>query len=67
MTAEAPNVAAQDILLDSRVRIEDLIDRHGLDELCRSFHALFGIPVRVYSHEGALLADAAGEQELCAY
>jgi len=28
---------------------------------------LFGIPVRIYSAEGALLADAAGEQELCAY
>ena len=57
----------EDILLDGRIRLEDLVDRDGLDELCRSFHALFGIPVRIYSNEGALLADAAGEQELCAY
>jgi signal transduction histidine kinase len=56
-----------DVLIDGRLRIEDLVDRDGLDELCRSFHALFGIPVRIYSNEGALLADAAGEQELCAY
>ena len=55
------------IIRKRKIRIEDLIDRHGLDELCKSFHALFGIPVRVYSHDGALLADATGEQELCAY
>jgi signal transduction histidine kinase len=67
VTAQTPDVRAEDVLLDGRVRIEDLVDRDGLDELCKSFHALFGIPVRVYSSEGALLADAAGEQELCAY
>ena len=67
MTADAPNVLIEDVLLDGRIRLEDLVDRDGLDELCRSFHALFGIPVRIYSSDGALLADAAGEQELCAY
>ncbi len=67
MTADAPNVLVEDVLMDGRIRIEDLVDRDGLDELCRSFHALFGIPVRIYSSDGALLADAAGEQELCAY
>jgi signal transduction histidine kinase len=67
VTTEAPQVLAEDLLMDGRIRIEDLIDRDGLDELCRSFHALFGIPVRIYSSDGALLADAAGEQELCAY
>jgi two-component system sensor histidine kinase BarA len=64
MSAGAP---VEDVLLDGRIRIEDLVDRDGLDEVCRSFHALFGIPVRIYSAEGALLADAAGEQDLCAY
>jgi two-component system, NarL family, sensor histidine kinase BarA len=67
LTADAPNVLIEDVLLDGRIRLEDLVDRDGLDELCRSFHALFGIPVRIYSSDGALLADAAGEQELCAY
>ena len=57
----------EDLVLDGRLRLEDLVDRDGLDELCKSFFALFGIPVRIYSSEGALLADAAGEQELCAY
>jgi signal transduction histidine kinase len=67
VTAETPHVLVEDVLMDGRIRIEDLVDRDGLDELCRSFHALFGIPVRIYSADGALLADAAGEQELCAY
>jgi two-component system sensor histidine kinase BarA len=67
VTAGVPDVLVEDVLLDGRLRIEDLVDRDGLDEVCRSFHALFGIPVRIYSADGALLADAAGEQELCAY
>jgi two-component system sensor histidine kinase BarA len=67
MTAQAPHVSVDDLLLDGRVHLEDLVDRDALDELCRSFVALFGIPVRIYSSEGALLADASGEQELCVY
>jgi signal transduction histidine kinase len=67
MTAGAPHVDIDDLILSERARLEDLVDRDGLDELCRTFHALFGIPVRIYSSEGGLLADAAGEQELCGY
>lgn len=67
MTVETPDVSTEDLLLDGRVRLEDLVDRDGLDELCKSFVVLFGIPVRVYSSAGALLADAGSQQELCAY
>jgi two-component system sensor histidine kinase BarA len=67
VTLDAPHVSVEDLLLDGRVHLEDLVDRDALDELCRSFVALFGIPVRIYSSEGALLADASGEQELCVY
>ena len=54
-------------LLDARLRLEDLVDRGALDELCKSFHTLFGIPVRIYSSEGMLLADVQSEHEICAY
>jgi signal transduction histidine kinase len=54
-------------VLDARLRLEDLVDREALDELCKSFYALFGIPVRVYSSEGMLLADVQSEHEICAY
>jgi len=69
VTTEAPppSVRVDDLVLDGRLHLEDLIDRDGLDELCRSFVALFGIPVRIYSNEGGLLADTAAEHELCAY
>jgi signal transduction histidine kinase len=66
-TQAPPSVSVEDLVLDGRVRIEDMVDRDGLDELCRSFVTLFGIPVRIYSSDGALLADAASEHELCAY
>ncbi|MGH7435574.1 MAG: ATP-binding protein [Polyangiaceae bacterium] len=62
-----PHVSAEDLVMDGRIRLEDLVDRDGLDELCRTFLALFGIPVRIYSTDGALLADANAEQDLCAY
>ncbi|HZU84778.1 MAG TPA: ATP-binding protein [Polyangiaceae bacterium] len=67
MTAAAPHVSAEDLLLDGRIRVEDLVDRAGLEELCKSFQSLFGIPVRIYSSDGSLLGDAVGEHELCAY
>ncbi len=58
MTAEAPSVRVEDLVLDGRIRLEDLVDRDALDELCKTVVALFGIPVRIYSNDGALLADA---------
>jgi two-component system sensor histidine kinase BarA len=67
VTADAPHVNLDDLVLDARIRVEELVDREGLDELCRSFQSLFGIPVRLYSIDGALLADAVGEHEICAY
>jgi signal transduction histidine kinase len=63
--SQAPQNAED--LLDARLRLEDLVDREALDELCKSFHALFGIPVRIYSSEGMLLADVQSEHEICAY
>ncbi len=67
MSADAPNVSVDDLLLDGRVHLEDMVDRDALDELCKSFASLFGIPVRIYSSDGALLADTAGEHDLCVY
>ncbi|MBX7197025.1 MAG: PocR ligand-binding domain-containing protein [Sandaracinaceae bacterium] len=48
-------------------RLEEVVDRRALTEVCRSFFELFSIPVRVFSSEGALLADAHEEQEICRY
>lgn len=59
--------SSPDLSFDGRMRLEDLVDREGLEELCTSFFALFGIPVRIYSTDGALLADASKEHEICGY
>jgi len=48
-------------------RLEDLVDREALGEVCRSFFDLFGLPIRVFSREGVLLADAHEERLVCKY
>ena len=53
--------------LDARMRLEDLVDRAALGELCRSVYVLFGIPVRIYSEGTGLVADASSEHDVCAY
>jgi two-component system sensor histidine kinase BarA len=63
----APVFAPDDAAFDGKLRLDDLVKREALTELCTSFFALFGIPVRIYSAEGALLSDVYVEQEACAY
>jgi signal transduction histidine kinase len=47
------------------LKLEELVDRKNLGELTRSFYVLFGIPIRIFSESGALLADSSEEQEIC--
>jgi two-component system, NarL family, sensor histidine kinase BarA len=56
-----------ELSIDGLLKLEDLVDRTALTELTKSFFTLFGIPVRIYSNEGSLLADASNEHEVCAY
>jgi signal transduction histidine kinase len=48
-------------------RLEEIVDRAALSDLCRSFFDLFGLSVRVLSADGAVLADVHEEREVCAY
>jgi two-component system sensor histidine kinase BarA len=48
-------------------RIDDLVDRAALGEVCRSFFDLFGLPIRLFSAEGALLADVHQQRAICSY
>ncbi len=59
------SVSALDVVGDVPVRLEDVVDRDALAEMCRSIQALFGIGVRVYSSEGALLTNVASELDVC--
>lgn len=48
-------------------RLEDIVDKSALVEVCRSFFDLFSIPIRVFSRDGALLADAHETRAICTY
>jgi signal transduction histidine kinase len=58
---------AADILMGDVVRLEDVLSRESVTALSKSFFALFGLPVRVVSHEGDLLADVHRDRPLCNY
>ncbi|MGB3051547.1 MAG: ATP-binding protein [Polyangiales bacterium] len=58
---------AADIMMGDLVRLEDVLSRDSVTSVCKSFFGLFGLPVRVISHEGNLLADVHRDQPLCNY
>jgi two-component system, NarL family, sensor histidine kinase BarA len=65
---EDPEVQRLDALtLGHGLRLEDLVDREALSEVCKSFFSLFGIPVRIYAQDGVMLADAVQDQLICGY
>ncbi len=63
--SDLPN--AHDVVGDQPISLEDVVDREALEDLCKSIHALFGIAVRVYASQGALIANVAAELELCRF
>jgi signal transduction histidine kinase len=58
--------SASDVLGGRRPKLEELADRDSLTEACRSVHNIFGIAVRIYCIDGALIANVASEMEVCA-
>jgi len=56
-----------ELTLGHGVSLEDLIDRDALDEMVKSFHELFAVPLRIFSDEGKLLADTAQQIPLYAF
>ena len=56
-----------DLLMGDVVRLEDVLGRDAVTTVCKSFFALFGLPVRVISQDGDLLADVYEDRALCRY
>ncbi len=56
-----------DLTLADVARLEDIVDRGALAEVCRSFFELFSIPIRVFSRDGTLLADVHEARAICTY
>jgi signal transduction histidine kinase len=61
------DTSAADIMMGDVVRLEDVLSRDSVTSVAKSFYALFGLPVRVISHEGDLLADVHRDRPLCNY
>lgn len=61
----APSPALGVDVIGDAPRLEDVVDREALGDMCKSVHSLFGIGVRVYSTEGALLASESTELDVC--
>ena len=60
--SEAPDLTLADVS-----RLEDIVDKGALNEVCRSFFDLFSIPIRVFSRDGALIADVHETRAICTY
>ena len=68
MTAPAaPPKTLDELTLGNSVSLEDLLSRDGLTEMVKSAAELFGVPIRVFTEDGKLLADAADSIELYVY
>lgn len=67
MTVDLTSVPSVSVALGEVARLEDVVDREALNEVCRSFYGLFGLSIRVLSNEGTLLADVHEERHVCRY
>ncbi len=61
------SVDVSELALADVARLEEVVDRSALGEVCRSFFELFSLPVRVFSRDGTLLADVHEDQAICQY
>jgi two-component system, NarL family, sensor histidine kinase BarA len=62
-----PPKSLDELTLGGDVNLEELLPREGLAEVVKSVNELFGVPIRVFTLEGKLLADAADSTEIYAY
>lgn len=67
MTLSVPPKSLDDLTLGGDMSLEELVSRDGLAEVIKSANELFGVPIRVFTEDGKLLADAAESIELYAY
>lgn len=59
--------ATADLTFADVTRLEDIVDKGALTEVCRSFFDLFSLPIRVFSRNGTLVADVHQTRAICTY
>ena len=62
-----PPKTLDELTLGGNMALEELVSRDGLAEMVKSANELFGVPIRVFTEDGKLLADAADSIELYSY
>jgi two-component system, NarL family, sensor histidine kinase BarA len=62
-----PPKTLDELTLGGNMALEELVSRDGLAEMVKSANELFGVPIRVFTEDGKLLADAADAIELYSY
>ena len=67
LSAAPPAKSLDQLTLGGDMSLEELVSRDGLAEVIKSANELFGVPIRVFTEDGKLLADAADSIELYAY
>src|SRR5690606_256027 len=67
MSATAAERSLDELTMDSKLALEDLVDRAALREMVGSFYELFRIPLRIYSDEGVLLSDVSEQPAVYGY
>ena len=67
MTETALLDSLDELTLGRGASLEELVDRAALEELAASFYELFRVPLRIFSDEGTLLADATHPEPIYSY
>jgi len=65
--SERPLRSLDELTLDSKFSIQELISRESFDVLLRSLNELFAIPLRVFATDGALFSEVGPASPLQAY
>jgi signal transduction histidine kinase len=65
--AEVRERTLDELTLGSSLSLEELVERSALNEMAKSFHQLFGVPLRIFSDAGVLLADVSVQPAIYEY
>jgi signal transduction histidine kinase len=65
--AEARERTLDELTLGSSLSLDELVERSALAEMATNFHQLFGVPLRIFSDAGVLLADASVQPAIYEY
>ena len=67
MTSARPPRSLDELTLDTKFSIQELISRQSFDDLLSSLRDLFGVSLRVFATDGALFAEAGPASPLQVY